>query len=223
MPSERLEQLVTQLTALRRHLLPDPFEATGQYEDQERIETSALAYRMLSHAEIEAYFEDRAIDAANCARAAWTTSKLVSRVALCLLAFSGREMALPPPTLEAPNDNKRKGWPALVDVGERLTPVLAAFFHHVRHENHGIKEKNLLALLLPIGIEHSSLDPAFLTDIDSFGSLRGLTAHSSSRQSVRQAVDPAEELKRVEALVAGIEAIDAMIDGLIGSIPVTES
>lgn len=219
MSSERFLQLTAQLSTLRAHLLPDPFEETGLYEDQEKVATSALAYRVLSHAEIEAYFEDRAIEVVNKARLAWENSSHISRVSLCLMAFSGRTMALPPDSLEPPNDNKRRIWPELLDIDKRLKPVFTDYNTYVRIENHGIKEKNLLSILLPIGIEHSSLDPAFLVEIDSFGSLRGHTAHTSSRAAVRRAVDPKEEFNRVESLIVGIQAIDTLLDELAGAIP----
>jgi len=222
MPSDRFVQLQAQLVTLRAHLLPDPFEETGLYEDDEKVATSALGYRVLAHAEIEAYFEDRALEVANRARTAWEKSKHISKVALCLLAFSGREMELPPESLEPPTENKRKTWPLLLDVGERLTPVIIKYTFLVRRENHGVKEKNLLSLLLPIGVDHTKLDPTFLAEIDSFGSLRGQAAHTSSRPGIRQALDPREELKRVESLLPGIEAIDTLLDGLANEIPKVE-
>lgn len=218
-PRKCLRIGLTQLNVLRAHLLPDPFEPTGIYDDQEKVATSALAYRVLSHAEIESYFEDRALQVVDDARTAWEKTNHVSRVILCLLAFSGREMRLPPDTLEAPDANKKKTWPEQVDIAERLSQVITAFYKYVRIENHGIKEKNLLSLLLPIGVNNSKLDPTFLADMNSFGALRGATAHLSSRKSVRKAVDPAEELKRVEALMSGIESVDALIDSLVENIP----
>lgn len=219
MSSERLLQLKAQLSTLREHLLPDPFEETGLYEHHERVATSALAYRVLAHAEVEAYFEDRALEVVNKARLAWEKNSHISKVSLCLIAFSGRTMALPPESLEPPSDNKRKIWPELLDIGKRLKPVFTAYNSFVRTENHGIKEKNLLSILLPIGIEHSSLDPAFLADIESFGSMRGHTAHTSSRAAVRRAVDPKEEFNRIESLLVGIGAIDVLFDALVIDIP----
>lgn len=219
MPSDRFLQLESQLGALRTHLLPAKFEETGIYEDEERVATAALGYRVLAHAEVEAYIEDRVLEAVSRARAAWENGQYVSRVTLCLIAFCGKDMALPPPSLEAPNENKRKAWPALVDIGARLTPVISAFTHRVRNENHGVKEKNLMSLLLPIGVDHSKLDPAFLAEIETFGLLRGFAAHSSSRTSVRHAVDPAEELKRVDSLLLGIRTIDTLIEQLVSAIP----
>lgn len=218
MPSERFRQLEGRLRELRNHLLPDPFDPTGTYENEDKVATSVLAYRVLAHAEIEAYFEDRALEAAREAYKAWNERMHVSRVALCLLAFSGREMALPPATLEAPGDNKRKQWPALIDVGERLEPAVSGYFKLVREENHGIRERNLLALLLPIGLEHTALDPTFLANMDSFGQLRGAAAHTSSRSGVRSAADPADEYNRIVSLIDGIKALDERIDALLDSL-----
>lgn len=128
-------------------------------------------------------------------------------------------MDAPPDTLEAPGENKRKIWPELVDISERIKPVLAAFHNFVRNENHGIKEKNLLALLLPIGVAHKVIDPRFLADMDSFGALRGAAAHTSTKTAVRQGLNPADELARVDRLKAGILALDDQIEQLLIAIP----
>jgi hypothetical protein len=194
--------------------LPQEFEDTGLYENQAKIAAAALGFRVLAHAEVEAYFEDRVLEVAASARAAWEQRARVTRVALSLLAFSGREMAMPPPSLEPPTENKRKVWPALLGLNERFSPQISAFNHYVRHENHGVKEKNLLALLLPIGVDHTRLDPTFMADVESFGSVRGQAAHTSSG-ALRQAVDPQQEFKRVMSLLPGIEAIDVQLDELV--------
>lgn len=219
MASERFQQLEEQLKALARCLLPAAFDPTGTYDDQEGVSTRALAYRVLAHAEIESYFEDRALEPVSRAQVVWETSRHVSHVAFCLVGFSGKEMTSPPATLDAPSENKRKSWPALVDIGHRLLPVISTFHHLVRNENHGIKERNLLSLLLPIGVAPAKIDPAFLADMESFGALRGLAAHSSGKTTARQAVDPEGEQKRVQALLPGIAAVDAEIDGLLAGMP----
>ncbi|MBR8072653.1 hypothetical protein KDW23_21930 [Burkholderia cenocepacia] len=218
MPSERYRQLEERLEELRNHLLPTPFDPTGSYEDEDKVATSVLAYRVLAHAEIEAYFEDRALETAQEARKAWLARQHLSRVALCLMAFSGKEMTSPPDTLQAPSENKRKSWPSLVDIGERLMPIVASYYKLVKEDNHGIRERNLLSLLLPIGIEHTALDPTFLANMDSFGQLRGAAAHTSSRRAVRSAADPADEFGRVASLAEGIKAIDECFDALLAGL-----
>lgn len=219
MSSDRFALLESQLDDLKRHLLPVEFEATGVYEDQSGVSTRALAYRVLAHAEIEAFFEDITLAAVVRAREAWDSKGHVSRIMLCLIAFSGRGMVEPPETLVAPSANKIKSWPALLDIEEKLIPIVSEFHSFVRRENHGIKEKNLLSLLLPIGLDAKKMDPTFLTEMDSFGALRGFAAHTSTSNSVQKAVDPAEELKRVMALIPGIRSLDAEVNSLIAEIP----
>ena len=217
MPSDRLAQLKEQLGALRVHLLPEAFDSTGLYEAQDQVSTRALAYRVLAHAEIESYFEDRALEVAREARSAWDRGH-VSLSAFCLMAFSGKAMDAPPATLESPTENKRKVWPSLIDISEKFVPVTTAFHSFVRNENHGVTEKNLLALLLPVGVDHKRIDPAFLADMESFGALRGFAAHSSSKSTTTQGVDPEVELKRVLALLPGIEVIDSELDALLATV-----
>ena len=48
-------------------------------------------------------------------------------------------------------------------------------------KNHGIKEKNILGLLLPIRLSMSDINQTWLATIDSFGSDQGNTAHRSVR------------------------------------------
>lgn len=222
MASKRFQELEEQLKVLAGCLLPASFDPTGIYDDQDGVSTRALAYRVLAHAEIESYFEDRALDPVTRAQLVWESSRHVSHVALCLIGFSGREMAPPPHTLQAPSENKRKSWPCLVDIGQRLLPIISAFHNQVRNENHGVKERNLLSLLLPIGVDHVKIDPAFLANMDSFGALRGLAAHSSGKTTATQAIDPEVEQRRVHALLPGIEAIDAEIDALLADMPAVE-
>lgn len=215
MKSARLIQLEQQLDLLKEHLLPDSFDPTIVDLEHDAISTRILAYRLLAHAEIESFFEERVLEVLSLAHLSWKKTRAISRVAFCLLAFSGREMTLPPATLEAPSDQERKKWGIFIDVGEKLAPVISDFHRSVSKENHGIKEKNLLSMLLPIGVQHSSIDPTFLADINSFGALRGLSAHnSSSKSSVRQGLNPMDELNRVTGLLEGIESLDKEINAL---------
>jgi hypothetical protein len=215
MASVRLVELKAQLAILRTHLIPVELSPTNEYgATQDHVETTSLAYRIMAHAEIEAYIEDRVLEVLAAARRAWEESGHVSRPLLALLAFSGDSTSKPPESLLPANDNQKKNWPLLLDIGEKLRPVLAKFYKHVRLENHGIKEKDLLALLLPIGIEHSKLDPQFLISMNEFGTQRGAGAHQS-RSAARQAASPAAEIDRITNVLTGLEILDALINELL--------
>jgi len=93
------------------------------------------------------------------------------------------------------------------DMRERITAAKDEFMRWVRVENHGIKERNVLKLLLPVGIREHEIETAWLATIDSFGSDRGTTAHQSA--SKPQALpDPKSELETVKAIVKGMIPID---------------
>lgn len=213
MPSEKLENLERQIERLKRHLLPEQFEPTGMYEDQENVTIKALSFRVLVHAEIEAYFEERAIGIAKSAWEAWKANRKVSVTALCLLGFSGQDMKIPPKTFQAPNENQNKTWGELLDIEHRLSRAVQNYIKTALHENHGIREHNILSLLLPIGFDHAKLDAVAITSLNEFGKSRGEAAHQSFAR-VKQAVNPEDEYKTVRQLLSNLQLIDAEFDQL---------
>jgi hypothetical protein len=215
MPSTRLKILQDRVQLLRRCLLPDPFEIPGTYPDETMIRVRAVSYRVLAHAEIETFFEDRVIEIAKAALASWKSARRVSRPMLCLLGFSGHSMQLPPATLTAKSDNQRKTWPELIDVTHRLTKAASDFVGLISKENHGVREKNILSMLLPIGFDNTLIDAVFLADIDEFGQRRGEAAHSSTTAHVQQGIDPKDEHDRVMVLLGGLTSFDEQLDILL--------
>jgi hypothetical protein len=79
--------------------------------------------------------------------------------------------------------------------------------------NHGVKSKNILALLKPLGLSGTHLDNFWLQTMDAYGEIRGRHAHNSRRTT--QPIDPRTEqdliymqilpaLMRLELLVANV-------------------
>jgi hypothetical protein len=216
MTSVRLSELREQVGRFRQHLLPQEFDATGSYENQDAVRIRTLSFLVLAHAEIEVYLEDRIVEIAKAAWRSWKDSMHLSRAAFSVLVFCGREMRSPPESLAPPRPAKEKEWLKHLEIGERLKVIVQEFIHTVLHHNHGIREKNLLSMLLPIGIHHGNLDVTFVADIDSFGKRRGEAAHSSSSTGqVRQAIDPKTEYDQVVDLLNGLEEIDRELDQLL--------
>jgi hypothetical protein len=214
MSSARFQSLEEQVKQLRLHLLPEQFDPTGSYPDAAGVGTRALSFRVMAHAEIEAYLEDRVVDVAKTAWKLWQASGKVSRPAFCLLAFSGHTMAEPPETLEAPDEQKRKKWERLLDIKHKLNDAVSDFTNKVLNRNHGVREKDILAVLMPIGFEYQKIDPVLLADLDAFGRARGDAAHRSAIQ-VQRGIDPQDELKRVEGIVSRLVNIDKEIDEIM--------
>jgi hypothetical protein len=106
--SERYKELVKEIHTLRKYFLPRQFDPIGRYSDEELIK--AIAFRVLAHAELESYVEDRVMELAKAATRSWKTNKKASCTLMGLLAFSGDEMELPPDSLIPVQPTQRGIW-----------------------------------------------------------------------------------------------------------------
>jgi len=207
-----LTRLEAQLSNLREYLLPkeEEFDPAGNYPDV--AVTKAIAYRVLAHAEIESYLEERAKEVVLKAIKSWKTNQNSGRVLLSLLAFSGMSMESPPSSILPIQDSQKKTWSEKIDLDEKINKAVNAFYYNIS-KNHGIKEENLCQILLPIGFSPEKFDPTWLNDMSSFGEMRGEAAHSTSL-NIRIAINPKDELTTVNNLLLGLKSIDAKLEEL---------
>lgn len=206
--SVRFRHLKKELNRLKKQFLPK-INPTGKYTARQLSLT--LAYRVLAHAEIESYLEDRAWEVALDAKKVWDSIGETRRSLICLVAFSGQIMDLPPDTL-TPKKPAKEVPPEKLRVSEKIK-LSVNYFKKVIDNNHGLKEANILALLLPIGIDSNDLDSAWLATMNTFGKERGSVAHSSS--GTIQPPDPASELDRVNQITQELLKIDGFINLLM--------
>jgi hypothetical protein len=211
MPSERFRILKRSVSELRRHLIPKKIDPTGTYCWIDKVEVRAEAYRVLVHAEIEAYLEDRAIEIARAAWSSWKASRYVTTVTLHLIGFSGRQMDDPVKTLVAPDKNKEKSWPERKYIDDRLGKSVTGYIRFLQKENHGIREANLLSILVPIGVLLDDLDENLVLGLEELGLLRGRVAHTSIELRAADGVDPKAELDRVNDLLDKLLNLDDML------------
>jgi hypothetical protein len=99
----------------------------------------------------------------------------------------------------------------LIDV--RTEKAKNALTTYAKTRNHGVREMNLLKLLLPLGVEAHELDLTWLASIDSWGSGRGDYAHQSSTK-LQTLSDPQDELRTARALLQGFKHIDQILGEL---------
>lgn len=203
--SPRLRALESRLTQLRRHFLPRTFSPTGQYTDRQYDQ--ARGYRLLAHAEIEACIEDLVADLVTTAYKAWQTDRRPRACIIALLAYHGESLGPVPEGIST-----RPGGASETPLRVRVDIARKVYVNHVRQPNNGVREKDVLKLLLPVGILESDLNSAWLQTIDSFGDLRGTTAHQALK--TQQPLDPAQELRMVTEIVTGLRAIDEKLQNL---------
>ena len=209
--SARFRILSKELNRLKKQFLPS-ISPTGFYSNRQLART--LAYRVLAHAEIESYLEDRVWEVVTEAKRNWDSSGKAHRTLICLIAFSGQAMDAPPNTLTPTKPNKTLP-PGKFKINKKIELAINCF-KRVIDQNHGLKEANILALLLPIGIDSDDLDPALLATMNTFGEQRGLVAHSSATAyRTVQPPDPATELNTVKQIIQGLLQVDKLISSLI--------
>lgn len=202
--SKRYRELNRGVGKLRSALLPGKFDPTGTYRGAERAHLRAISFRILVHAEIESFIEDRAHDLFDAAWNAWKNHRVPSRVLSALLAFSGHSMPTPPSKLGSPG---KKNYD---DSDGLLSRAKKRWKDDVYKNNYGVKEANVLALLLPLGIDGGDLDTTLLADLTSFGGSRGAVAHKSS-VGVTIHADPKSEYDKAIQLVVELASIDELI------------
>lgn len=211
--SDRFITLRTQLNRLKDEFLPE-ISPISSYSESQLSRTAA--YRVLAHAEIESYLEERAWKIVIDAKKAWETGK-TTRTLICLLGFSDLTMDKPPDTLKKPNNVKQDNHDKRLEITEKINSAIKSF-KKVIDNNHGLKEKNILALLLPIGIDSNDLDPnnTWFATMNTFGEKRSLVAHTSATSYMTiQTPDPANELNTVNQITDELLRIDELINNLI--------
>jgi hypothetical protein len=144
---------------------------TGRYSARQKDHTKA--FLLLVHAELESYFEDRARTLVTNAEARYQSKGICTPVLSRLLLYHNA-------------------------VKEELGPVSPnavskAINYYLDHlgKNHGIKEKNLLTIFLPLGIGHAQLDAQLVAACNQLAQKRGQFAHASFK--THQQVDPKTE------------------------------
>lgn len=204
MTSLRYKQLSRRITDLRNYLLPAKFDPTGTYPA--RAHERARAFRILVHAEFEAFIEDRVSETLDSRYADWKADRKVSRCLLSLLAYhEGTQTRNEPTSILNP---PQKASPLLE---ERMEKAKNALRYYAKGQNHGVKETNLLRLLMPLGIEAHEFDLTWLASINSWATQRGEYAHQSGTK-LQALLDPQDELRTARLLQKGFKDLDRALD-----------
>lgn len=194
----RLKELTREIESLRRQLLPATFAPTGDYAEPNRVQVHTRAFLVLSHAELETYFEGWAKDIARAAEDLWANTKRISTPLAFLLSTIGKDMQLVDALGTKGDSHKR--------FGDVVTAVFPQFYARIK-ENHGIKEKNVLALFDPLGVSSLAFVSTLFPRLDSMGTKRGEHAHHS-RRAVTSTLDPEYEYKDVLGVVADLKTFE---------------
>lgn len=194
--SNRWRNLSREIDSLRTHFLPRKFDPLGVYGQPRKVQGRTRAFLVLSHAELESYFEEWAKELARRAEERWRKSGKVTVPVAGLLATLAEPVGVSQ-AIPVPREKQ---------LSNVVTTVFQAFYRHIKN-NHGIKEANVLSLFLPLGLPQTAWGATLLADLNSFGESRGEHAHHAARAIVTP-LDPETEYKRVKALVTDVKTFD---------------
>lgn len=198
MHTEKYVKLQRRVRELRKVYLPNNFSPTGSYRDS--TYEKVRAYEVLVHAEMEYYFEELALSIARRAYEKWNILHKASPSLVAMVAYySGQYPAVP---------ESHDGNISDKDVDYRIGVAYQEYNHRIRVNNHGIKEKSILSIFLPIGIQISDFDENMLIALNNFGSERGRIAHSTRAS---QFTTPEDALSTVTDLMSYIDLFDQFI------------
>lgn len=205
--SVRFRELQKRLSELRRHMLPAEFSATGNYRPREL--DRARGFRLLAHAEIEAFIEDITFSVAKASVSKWVHQQVVSDTLFCLIAHyhSGFSIGSGQPATY-PDVSRLK----VKDAIQEVVTVALKQYRAIHDNNHGVREENLCRLVLPIGVRKDDLDPLWITNLNEFGKSRGDVAHRAV--GVQQQIDPRTEWQVVNDLLNGLKQLDELVGAL---------
>lgn len=203
MTFSRFQELEKRIGELREYFLPKSFDPIGLYD--EIVYEQARAFKVLAHAEFESFIEDRVIEVVDKAVSRWEQEGKISQALLAAVAYRESAPSIPVSLNEAAA--KRDKFPTLK---ARVEAARNDINRYVRNQNHGIKEKNLLRMLLPIGFSDNEIDPGWLAVTEAWATARGDAAHKAAKMQVQ--IDPQKELKTVNEVLEGFRDIDTQMD-----------
>jgi len=202
----KVSDLRNNINKIESSFLPPP-NPIGTYSEKEALGINA--YISLVHSEIENFIEAEVLQVCNLSVNQYETNGTINKVILGLLCFSGLTYEIPPESKHIQNIDK-------LSIENKIKKARDLFNNIVRTKNNGIKEKNILSMLLPIGFSIDDIDDLFLTEMNDFGKQRGEIAHTSNIAIVtNNQIDPYIIKRRITSIVNQLELIENNISSYI--------
>jgi hypothetical protein len=189
--SVRYQNLNLRIEALKNRFLQFDNLDSFVTENQDKL----MSFRLLVHAELEYFIEEYARTIINRFLSDWTIRRRVLPGLRYLILYS---------TNKFDNEN-------YINIDDRIRGCCQSFISRIDN-NHGIKQKNIISLFVPLGVTQSYLDNAWLATMDSFGTRRGSYAHKS--YSVQVQIDKATELNEIKHVMGGVKKVDTKLQKL---------
>lgn len=194
--SQRYRALGRNLKGLKSHHLRFKAKAAGDYTKRQL--SDAAAYTVFAHGEFESFLEDWAIEMVDRIEAKGYRSGFSPLLAHLNLYRDKISV----PTDIATNEK----W--ATECGRTVSAHRHAIFG-----NHGISEKHLCALYIPLGIDVWSFDQILISDLNAFPKIRGDHAHQPRHAHLGQQFDPFDRMSKANNIYSLLQNLDLTLQG----------
>ncbi len=199
----RKRRLVSAERRIRQYFLNFSPRITGNYTPRQL--RHAESYVIHLHAEIESYFEDMVAFTLDSAEQKWVSNRIPTLPLLYLASFYNEKID---GLSSVPTD----------DIWQQRARQAISMHRQKVQRNHGIRSKNIVSLYAPVGFDVRSIDSILLSELDSFGFLRGGYAHSSMHTRAGATFDPFLFPLQAQRLINLIDPFDQSLCAFIEAI-----
>jgi len=191
-PTVHFSNLVSNYQTLVATYLPNVSAGSIPTPQEQEL---ARAFIVLSHAEIEFYFESLCEEIISHAESEFKAGR-VAKSALGIIAFSSTPV--------------QNGGQLLISGSKQFARKLSERFYasaqahrKVYEGNNGIRQKYLAPMFVPLGLTDESIDPTWIVLIDVFAEKRGAIAHKSMAHVEAQSknINPGDVSKEVKRII----------------------
>lgn len=179
-------------TFITNTVINNPTTITSQYKLQ--------SYRLLSHAEIEFYIETLLLSKVKIEKKKFDQHGIISNCISHLFAYNKCDL---PGTASRLTEISSKN-----DIEYRINRVVNNYEILVKRNN-GIKEVDIIPLLVQVGIDYTQINQTLLNNLSSYGKYRGDTAHNSTK--IQQLINPRDEIEIVQQIISELNSIDLLV------------
>lgn len=187
MVSTELAALRGRVWDLRRRLLPSRWPLLASDAQSER----ARAFTLLAHAEVETYLEEMVLGYADRRVTEWIRGGPPSMCIVGLAKAAIREVA--------EVDKDKRSTRDVVLLGKRQLS------EYLKIRNHGVREKQLRRMFLPIGMELTSLPLGFPQSLEAWGIRRGGFAHQGGYVNIPNPKGEYDDARQILAYLMKID------------------
>lgn len=167
-------------------------------------------YRVLAHAEMEAFLESIAVTILDVTEQASRSGALTHAGHHLVVHWAGSRLQKNPGSAPYPPFLKAD---AIANLGRQPTQFQSAMKSHRASvdSNHGLRSGNVRKLLIPLGYRDSWFAPGLPDLLDAFADHRGEVAHSSGAVGTLAFSSGSTELKRTNDLLPGLRLLEQFV------------